>query len=219
MKRKYVIPGKDKLGRKMKKALWRWVYFVDRYCRERWTIDEDNPYWHNERGSVGLLAASIWSTGGLALEEHPAEVIRGRKAKDVRLDLWCCLNGVDYAFEAKQRDIRLSPRTTPAQVTERLQAALGMAAGDVRKRPGYGRRAGILFALPYAYGAHHREPEEMGRLLRVFVKGVTDCDSSFVAWCFQPKGRCTWSYWPRKGRTDYYFWPGVAVIGRALKRL
>jgi len=212
------VRGKGKLGKKMEKALRRWVHFVDKYCHERWHSDQDNPYWHNERGSVGLLAAAIWSTGGLALEEHPAEVTKGRKPRPVRLDLWCCLNGVDCAFEAKQKSIRLSPRTTPAQVRERLQATLKTAVGNTKKKPGYGRRAGVVFALPEILGTRRREPEETGRLLRVFVEGATKCDTSFAAWCFQPKGRCTWSYWPRKRRTDYYFWPGVAVLGRALRR-
>ena len=60
MKRRDVIRGKGKLGRRMEKALWRWTYFVDRYCYERWRVDEDNPYWHNERGSLGILAAAIY---------------------------------------------------------------------------------------------------------------------------------------------------------------
>jgi len=214
-----VILGKGKLGKRMERPLWRWIRFVDGYCRERWAIDEDNPYWNNERGSLGILAAAIWSTGGLAVEELPAEKKKGRRTiTDARLDLWCSLGRDDYAFEAKQRHIRLSLTASPTQVKKRLQGALTIAAGNVKEKPGYGKRASLVFAVPYVRGTRRAEPVEMRHLLQVFVDAIKQCDASFAAWCIQPKGRCTWSYWPRKGRTDYYYWPGVAVIGRALRR-
>lgn len=215
MKRKDVIRGKGKLGRRMEKALWRWAHFVDKYCR---TVHDDNPYWHNERGSVGILAAAIWSTGGIALEEHPAEKKQGRRTKPRRLDIWCSMGGHDYVFEAKQRVIGLAPSIESKSLERRLRAALKIARKEKQLSPGYGNRVGLVFVVPWVRATKRREPDEVARLLRVLAGAIERCDACFAAWCFQPKGQSTWSYWPRRDRTDYYYWPGVAVIGRALKR-
>jgi hypothetical protein len=104
-------------------------------------------------------------------------------------------------------------------VKKRLQSALTTAAGNVREKPGYGKRASLVFAVPYVWATRRTEPEEMKRLLQVFVEGIKQCDASFAAWCVQPKERRSfYGPWKRSATTCYTFWPGVAVIGRALRR-
>jgi hypothetical protein len=224
VKRKDVILGKGRLGRRMEEALWRWIHFVDRYCQRRWNDDQDAPYWHNERGSLGLLAAAIWSTGNIALEEHPAEkaVQKGRRRKtppDGRIDLWYSLGRKDYALEAKQMYVRLSRRNPPSAIKRSVQSVLNSALGNIKAKPGYGNRVGLVFVAPFFWKRRHENPEQMAVLLKRFVEGIMQVDACFIAWCFQPKKRCPfYGPWPRGADSITTLWPGVVVLGRALRR-
>lgn len=81
----------------------KWKELMVEYVRR---CNDDLPYWHDERTNVGFLAAAVWQSGGIAIEEYWVERRRQRKGKYKKgwCDLWGKLKGekLGFSLEAKQ---------------------------------------------------------------------------------------------------------------------
>lgn len=73
-------------------ALKRWQNLLWRYSEE---VKKDVAYWYNERANVSLLAAAVWTLGGVAIEEFTVNRRRSavgsqdqRSSRQGRCDLW-----------------------------------------------------------------------------------------------------------------------------------
>lgn len=78
-----------------------WRKILARYTSQ---ADMDLPYWHSERANVGFLAAAVWKSGGVAIEEYWTErEKKGKKPVKGWVDLWGKMKkGREFSLEAKQ---------------------------------------------------------------------------------------------------------------------
>ncbi|WP_419307911.1 hypothetical protein J8402_04270 [Chromohalobacter israelensis] len=110
-----------------------WLGALDEYSRlhREFGID-DNPWWHNERASISLLAGAAWRKGWVALEEFGTSK-RGHKIPSEergervgRCDLYVTNREVSIAMEAKQAWQRIGYRSqADKEVRDKLQSAWG----------------------------------------------------------------------------------------------
>jgi hypothetical protein len=62
-------------------------------------VPGDVPYWYGERPQIGLLAAAVWRSGGVALEEYCRK--RPGRPRKGRCDLFLSIAGIGCECEAK----------------------------------------------------------------------------------------------------------------------
>ena len=193
----------------------KWFRVIDDY--QRATLDVgDVPYWYNERASLSTLAAAIWKSGGVALEEYKTTKTRGgpKKGKyEGRADLWFTWKGKDYVGEAKHVEFAMQRRSTAEDTYARTQRALKSAKKSVRLCPGAeGRRLEVVFVTPSVRKAYWDHGPTRAALLDAFHRGLERTDPCLLAWT-RPRPTPFVKY---DGKTWYY--PIAAVVVRMLKR-
>jgi hypothetical protein len=97
--------------------------FLKRYCqgwlkhlsqyREAVVDVGDWPFWYGERPLVGFLAAGIWSSGGVCIEEFRADkkphiAKRNKKNHPGRSDLYFCQGDLEGNCELKMYNVGVS---------------------------------------------------------------------------------------------------------------
>jgi hypothetical protein len=188
-----------------KPILENWCKIVVSWCdRISW---EDCPWWYGERASLGLFALAAWEFGTAPIEEYSTEKGKGRARYTGRGDLLIPIGEKDYIIEAKQKWISISHRVTKGEI--KLDDAILYVCDDVRNSTEFrGKRAGLVFAVPYL---PESEEEFMDERLGEFVHMLRDRDDCAVAWVFPEQARCGYEL-------EGYLYPGIAVLIRPLRR-
>jgi hypothetical protein len=116
---------------------WKGVFEEYSMCTDRFirvvseqykeTEYTDAPYWNNERTNIGMLAASCWKNGWIALEEFSTD----KKNGSGRCDLWVSSQSgkKNYAIEAKKDHSALGT----GDEVKRLEKFLSEACDDAEK--------------------------------------------------------------------------------------
>jgi hypothetical protein len=182
-----------------------WCKTVIKWCDlNTW---EDNPWWYGERSSLGLFATAAWVAGAVPLEEYSTEKGKGRRHWLGRGDLLLQIKEKDYIIEAKQKWISISHRATKGEI--KLDDAILYVCDDVRNSTEFrGKRAGLVFAVPYL---PESEEEFMDEQVGEFLDMLRDRDDCVVAWVFPGQARCAY-------KLEGYLYPGIAVLIRPLRR-
>jgi len=120
-------------------------------------LNDDCPWWYNERASISILAAAAWQTEGFyAIEEF--STTKGRKRaksgtlseRPGRCDLkiWT-RSKQEFVFEAKQAWCKLDERIDLERKCDGILTSLAKAKGDARRlKTKMGRRLGTCFLSP-----------------------------------------------------------------------
>jgi hypothetical protein len=132
-----------------------WLRLSRKYCDR---VENDVPYWYNERANVSILAAAAWRKGGVAVEEFTVRrgpVVKGKKgkskSKNHRCDLWFQLLCTRYYAEAKilwpnsLDDQRAFGRQLRRKLGEACRQVRSLAAEEVEDADGL---LAICFVVP-----------------------------------------------------------------------
>jgi hypothetical protein len=98
--------------------------------------EDDCTYWYHERSHIGFLAAAVWLSGGIALEEYGDKKIGGRE-KGCRNDLWLKVGTTEICCEAKYISLRLKEGEENLKKSAlKIGQALDRARQNVRELKG-----------------------------------------------------------------------------------
>lgn len=133
--------------RHLKSILKCWVEVCKQFEVE---TSGDIPWHYHERAHIGFLAAAVWKSGGVAIEEWRTTKSRNRVPSNGRCDLWAKFGGRSYYIEAKHAWIRLrpNPKSAAAKTRIRLAHALRDACANHCNRNRREHRLAVLFAVP-----------------------------------------------------------------------
>ena len=190
---------------RFKPILKKWCKIVVSWCnRNGW---EDCPWWYGERSSIGLFGLAAWEVGATPLEEYSTEKGKGKMRWTGRGDLLIQIADKYYIIEAKQEWISISNRATKSE--DKLGNAIHDALrGTCDATEFQGRRAGLVFAVPYL---PEREEDSVDERLAKWTEDLRNRKDCEVAWIFPDKAR-------EKFIFDGYLYPGIAVLIRPLRR-
>jgi len=166
-------------------------------------VVDDHPWNYGERSSVGFLAAGVWRSGGVALEEWQTEKGSKAKCRQGRCDLWV-FRPQQYDFHIEAKYMRSRATGKPVKERTYIERALLNATTDAqaltcpRKN-----QLGILFVAPfYPTGKH----EGMHEHITMWLKDIYAIPHSAIAWIINRKGLR-----PSPGNVC----PGLVLIARA----
>ncbi len=109
------------------KILNNWIKVHKKYMEE---CKGDNAYNYNERASLSMLAASIWISKGIAIEEYRSEKRHLEKFYSGRVDLWFQIEDFYCVVESKQIMKRLV-KNNIGSITVKINNKLEEARSDV----------------------------------------------------------------------------------------
>jgi len=179
-----------------------WLLMIERYCS---VVEQDAPYWYNERATTSLLAGAAWRCGGIALEEFQTEKqTEGEERIKGRADLRLVIADNWDSIEAKVSYLSDS-HDTPRVVTR-----LEQACEDVKKVPKAEDelRIGVLFCCPEISVSDYG-PVDMK--LETFRAALMSIKNDAFAWCFPAITR---ELTPASGQYKDYRYPGLFLLAR-----
>lgn len=202
MQSDYVNCGKL---RSLHPILKEWIRLNRRYCKNAsW---KDCAWWNNERASTGILAASVWTLGGVALEEYVTRKVRKGEQGTGRCDLEIQTGRSKFVCEIKQKF--LIPRDRRNNGVGEVKTFFDMACNDARKLPlQEARRLGICFITPRFL--HSQIPYDS--CLENFLTRLHRLEYDAIAWYFPPKARDL--RWHENNR----IFPGAIILIREIFR-
>ncbi|MBB1488633.1 hypothetical protein [Oceanospirillum sediminis] len=211
----YQVKQKRKLDH-WSPILEEWILATERYCRM--TEGEDAPYLFTELANVGIVSASIWRCGGIALQEYQAEKGAKHRPKwNGRVDLWLKTTTVEQLLEAKMLTISMDARRELADV---ISGELDKALNDAKSsRNNFDVDAlGALFVVPYltvnrAQNLLESEESDLHEHIAQYVNQVIDTNNYHaVAWCFPKEMRqYLLDHTDDLAGSDYLY-PGVILL-------
>ena len=192
--------------RSLHPILKEWIHLNRRYGKTMWW--EDCAWWANERASTGILAAAVWTCGGVALEEYTTKKVKKKEQRTGRCDLFVKVGKNKFACEIKQIFPRLKDGQ-PDDISD-VEAKFESACEDARNlSPQEGRRLGICFVTP-------RFPRSqipyVDKCLKEYLDYFQKLNFDAIAWCFPKEARNM--RWPENDR----IYPGVIVLIREIFR-
>jgi hypothetical protein len=187
--------------RVLDELLQNWTRVVKRFV-DTWKPDGDVPWWYNERASVSVLAAAVWTAGDIAFEEFSSEKERRRSKFMGKIDFRFSFGRQDFVAEAKQCWPLIGPQARSAQ--DVIDTEFRHARKDVRRAPeNEGTRLAIVFASPsFPPG----ELKDVDGCLRRWRKVFRETQSEAKAFVWVPN--CEWIV----AEDDGYIYPGTAIF-------
>jgi hypothetical protein len=203
MRRSHINSGKL---RSLHPILKEWIRLNRLYGKT--ALWKDCAWWANERASAGILAAAVWTYGGVALEEYSTKKVRKKEHRTGRCDLFFNV-GEKFACEIKQ----IFPRLKDGETGDisNVKAQFALACDDARNLLRQeGRRLGICFVTP-------RFPRSQIPYMDNCLKDYLDClqqklNFDTIAWYFPKEARNM--EWPENKR----IYPGIIVLIREVFR-
>jgi len=133
---KYVTPRSGIL----KKVLTNWFEVTTDYASE-WSW-KDVHWWYGERTAIGFLAAAVWKSGGVALEEYRTK--KKSKTTPGRCDLHFRLaRNASYIVEAKKLTVWITDKSEKSM--NKIREALDLAHKDATRLTEPEKKLGIAF--------------------------------------------------------------------------
>ena len=145
---------------------------------------DDYPWYYSERPCVGFLAAGVWRSGGVALEEWAAEKGSEGGQWPGRCDLWAgCKDQYNFNIEAKHM---ASTATDPIETQLiNIESKLARAAKEASTHNGRPEsQLGVLFVAPvYPPGRQ----EDIRKHIATWLEGIYSIRHSAIAWIFRDR--------------------------------
>ncbi|HXI68757.1 MAG TPA: hypothetical protein VNN22_00200 [Verrucomicrobiae bacterium] len=184
-------------------VLKEWIRLNLLYCKtESW---EDCAWWSNERASIGVLAAAVWTLGGVALEEYTTPKVKKKKKRTGRCDLYINTGKDRFACEAKQIFPRLSKGS--ADNTSDVEEQFDLACNDAKDlSKKLDRRLGICFVTP----RFPQSQKPFDDCLEIYLSNILKLKFDAIAWCFPDKA-CRMEWKPNRR-----IYPGVILLIREI---
>ena len=178
---------------------------INKVFLTKWN-NKDCPWFYGERSNIGILAASVWKVGGIALEEYNFDKSMKdgrRKQKYIgRNDLYFKIGGKHYIAEAKHFAMQYPRKNYEQLMKARFNAALEDARlVDISNCTC--TRLGILFVVPRI---RHSHKEHFYDYLEKIKKEASALRHDAIAWTF-PKVPSPIIH---SGNNDLY--PGKIII-------
>jgi hypothetical protein len=202
----------SKTYKPLRETLKKWILLHRRYFNEMYWDGKahDVSYWYGERTHLGLFASAVWSAGGVALEEYGDEKKhwdKRRGPKQGRVDLYLSVGKLECIAEAKMHGLQCHQSYSPKDLAESLTDWCYDAKWDVKRDPHQGRRLGLVFVAPW-FKKPIRGPLNTRKHIELAVEAAKRVRPEFLAWHFDRD----------PFRDGKRYWPGVIVIGDALRR-
>jgi hypothetical protein len=173
-------------------ALQKWVEIQAAFD----DANEEGPFSYTERPQIGFLAAAIWQSNGIALEEWKSE--KAGTASDEassdysgRCDLWFTTNRKSpgkhggWYLEAKHLWMRAG------RVADRLRdpelSGMDQAVAAAQRHREKRHRLGCVFISVVVDRKRAEEPDEYPKLLDTLPKATSHADA--LAWYITPRKR------------------------------
>lgn len=179
-------------------ALRGWLRALQIYSK---AVPGSYPWDYRERACIGFLAAGIWRSGGVALEEWTTSKRSEEEKRKGRCDLWAYHRGFyDYHIEAKHR----WSNPTRKRTKEIVERALNNAASEARRLtcpPDL--KLGILSVAPvFPAGEQH----DMDGRLAEWLAEISSIPHDAIAWQFRSRAALR--------PTRKAFCPGLVLLAR-----
>lgn len=189
-----------------------WGVVLDRYLQQE--RESDIPYWNTERSLTGFLAAAVWISGGVALEEYATD--RHEENHDDqratvskgRCDLYIHLEDLDCAIEAKQD----WPSDSSEENINRIRQQLKEADGQLDTLPKDEDQASIGMAICWAVPILASDTQNEDVVLRQLAKSLKE-SADIVAIYHVPREERE-SLADKDPDNDGRRYPGVILVGR-----
>lgn len=151
---------------KKEKVIWEkilinWISVHKKYMK---MSEEDNAYFYNERASLSLLAASIWKSNGIAIEEYSSEKNHEEGIYNGRVDMWFQIGKYYCIVESKQifkRVINKNLKSISSEINKTMNEAIKDAKSSMKyDKTGYAIvffTPSILVSRPVTFEAIHAE--------------------------------------------------------------
>lgn len=188
----------------LRSVLKKWQKLIHDYIK--YCYYEDNPWWYNERAGLSILAAAVWCTNGIALEEYVTEKNEESERKKGRCDLYIGLNSRQFNCEAKHTfcDLTYDIGEAVGKVEDKLKEAIK----DAKKldKDEFDRMA-ICIAVPCLEKTYDDIDESLKKWC-IAISDLENCDAFVTA--FPLKARKTMLF-------ENYFYPGVAILFKKIE--
>ncbi len=152
-----------------------WVH--DEYVTQQVYPDQGNQklgdctFWYSERPQVGLFAAAVWKSGGIALEEFGTTKSAGGVESRGRGDLFFKLGEIGYVCEAKHIWLSLSDQVS--KNLKHFKRQVEESSRDVKKHPELDRKLALTFAATAIEVEDNQNPHT---LLKELGKNIATTD-------------------------------------------
>lgn len=142
-----------------------WFLVTKKYVEK---LKNDAPWIYGERASIGFVAAAVWKSGGVALEEYWAKKDGVREAGYVgRCDLYFKLGSTGFIAEAKKIH---SPFAVKESVG-RIQTAMDQACSDtIGLRGGETKLAIVCVSLEVS----RSKEKELEKMIKQWTSRIKD---------------------------------------------
>ena len=208
--------GRDRKGTKINNdelshwsaLLKEWVTTIINYCDFMKDDDgpHDAPYYYNERANIGILAASAWKKGWIALEEFPA----AKKEKKGRGDLYIHPKQLERGeyIEAKLAWTRYDEKKNIWNLNS-INSALSQAVSNAKELriPRSEIKIGVLFITPYI---HKKSLAIINQQINRLIKEVSTVSCDALAWVFPDSVREI----KGDGQYRHFIYPGVFLLAK-----
>jgi len=162
-------------------AKWIWIHHE---AGERWNWD-DCIWWYGERASIGALAAAVWKSGGIALEEYTTRKGGETNGFKGRSDLRISHDSKKYTIEAKQIWPGLGNPSDGH--SSQISKALNQAHCDLNKsQTNESEQLAVVFASP---SLPVSSLSEIPKAVKDWLDIVAKVDADAKAWLFPEQAR------------------------------
>ena len=193
-------------------TLKKWIHLHRRYYNEMYWDGKahDVSYWYGERTQLGIFASAVWMAGGVALEEYGDEKKhwdKRRRPKQGRVDLYLSVGKLECIAEAKMHGLQCRESHESRDLAASLSSWCFDAKWDVKRDPHQGRRVGLVFVAPW-FKRSRQGQLNLRKHVELSLDAAKRMNPEFLAWHFDRE--------PFRDGSRY--WPGIMVIGDALRR-
>ena len=162
----------------IKPILAKWIAVQQKYSDQ---LPDEHSWNYSERASVGFLAAAVWQSGGVALEEWCTEKGAHKDTKRGRCDLF--IHRGKHTFNIEAKHLWMAVTGNQLKKINRIERLLDKAVTEAKRLrcSGGERRLAILFVAPFYRPCRHIGiPDQLQTVLKEMYK----IGHSAIAWMF-----------------------------------
>ncbi len=191
--------------RSIRPILESWLSVQDEYFIQT----KEYSWLYKERASISILAAAVWKSGNVALEEY--STIKGATdgtIKKGRCDIYFTAGKEGFAGEAKHVWISAG-KSIHISLKKKLNDSLLLAKkSSIQLKSDEGRRLAICFAVPYF---PKKDKNDLKNLINNFIEELSQTNAQAFAYYFVVDnfGDCFF---------DNYYYPGNVILLKEIKR-
>ena len=190
--------------RSIRPILESWLSVQEEYFKKA----KEYSWLYNERASISILAAAVWKSGNVALEEFSAlKRSKDKNTKQGRCDIYFTAGQQGFVAEAKHVYISAGKSVHISLKKKFDDSLLSAKESSLELQPDRERRLAISFVVPYF---PKRDKNDLENLIDDFIEELSQTNAHAFAYYFVDNfNDCIFD--------DYYF-PGNAILLKEIKR-